>query len=75
MSCKGICIHHKTVSNNYTNGQKRCQVCDLFIQWNGLRCPCCGCKLRTKPRKFNVKRRLTEANKIAVLTPRVDRGP
>ena len=41
MNSKGICIHHKTVSNNYTNVQKRCQVCDLFVQWNGLRCPCC----------------------------------
>jgi tRNA(Ile2) C34 agmatinyltransferase TiaS len=75
MTCKGICICHKAASNNYSNGQKRCQVCDLFVKCNGLRCPCCGYRLRTKPRKFNIKKRLTGANIIAVLTPRVGRGP
>jgi hypothetical protein len=73
MTCKGICIRHKASSNNYANRQKRCQVCELFIKWDGLCCPCCRYRLRTKPRNVVFKRRLTEANTITVLTPRVDR--
>jgi predicted amidophosphoribosyltransferase len=72
MTCKGICIRHKASSNNYANRQKRCQVCELFIKWDGLCCPCCGLKLRT--RSFKSKRRLIQANTITVLTPRADRG-
>ncbi|MFL6398169.1 MAG: hypothetical protein ACJ72J_01120 [Nitrososphaeraceae archaeon] len=36
MSCKGICTRYKTVSNHYTDGQKRCQICELFIKWDKL---------------------------------------
>ncbi len=54
MGCKGICLRHKAVGaitgGRYRNGQKRCQVCDLFLQWDGIWCPCCGYKLRSKPR-------------------------
>lgn len=54
MVCKDICIKHKAIKSKtgsrYTSGQKRCQVCDIFIRWDGLRCPCCGYKLRVKPR-------------------------
>ena len=58
MTCKGICIRHKALGR-YTTGHKRCQVCELFVQWDGLFCPCCGCRLRTRPRnmKFKVKLR------------------
>ena len=58
MPCKGVCIRHKA-SSRYATGQKRCQVCELFIKWNGLSCPCCGYKLRTKPRNFS-KTKVTE---------------
>jgi hypothetical protein len=59
MTCKGICIRHRA-SNHYASGQKRCQVCDLFIKWDGLFCPCCGYKLRTRPRNFNLKTKVRE---------------
>jgi hypothetical protein len=72
MTCKGICIRHKAALNLYANGQKRCQICQLFIKWNGLSCPCCGCRLRTRPRKL--KTRLQQEEKINILTPSVDRG-
>ena len=58
MSCKGICIRHKAASNNYANGQKRCQICEMFIKWDGLSCPCCGCRLRNGPRSFKFKAKL-----------------
>ena len=38
MTCKGICIRHKAHkpyrSGRYANGQKRCQICELFIKWD-----------------------------------------
>ena len=46
MTCKGICIHHKA-SGRYAYRHKRCQHCNKFIKWEGLRCPCCGYQLRT----------------------------
>jgi len=55
VTCKGICIRHKATKpvgiGRYAAGQKRCQVCSEFIIWEGIWCPCCGYKLRTKPRK------------------------
>jgi uncharacterized Zn finger protein (UPF0148 family) len=74
MPCKGICTRYKTVSNNYANGHKRCKECDLFIKWDEVLCPCCGHKLRARPRnpklnaKLKEKRAVEEeAKKIRVL--------
>jgi hypothetical protein len=62
MICKGICIRHKAYkpvgSGRYANGQKRCQICELFIRWDGIFCPCCGCRLRNGPRCFKFKAKL-----------------
>jgi hypothetical protein len=61
MTCKGICIRHKAHkqkgAGRYVTGQKRCQVCELFIKWDGLWCPC-GYRLRTKPRNLKYKDKL-----------------
>jgi len=49
MTCKGICIRHKAQkpvgSGRYALGQRRCQICEIFINWVGLWCPCCGYRL------------------------------
>jgi hypothetical protein len=45
MTCKGTCIRHKG-SGRYLNGHKRRQHCNIFIKYEGLRCPCCGYQLR-----------------------------
>ena len=62
MTCKGICIRHKAQkpvgSGRYASGQKRCQICEIFIKWDGLWCPCCGYRLRTKPRNLKYKAKL-----------------
>jgi hypothetical protein len=63
MPCKGICIRHKA-SSRYIDGHKRCKSCDLFIKWDGFSCPCCGFKLRTTPRDFNLKEKLREQRSI-----------
>jgi hypothetical protein len=64
MPCYGICIRHKG-SRGYATGNKRCNRCDLFIKWEGLWCPCCGYKLRTRPRhsKFKAKLRMKQKQK------------
>lgn len=67
MTCNGICLKHKAsgsfIGGRYRYGQKRCQVCDLFITWSGLWCPCCGYKLRSKPRNKKYKAKLREVTK------------
>jgi hypothetical protein len=54
-SCKGICVRHKSKNpiprHTYIQGDKRCQECQIYIKWNSHWCPCCGCRLRTKPRQ------------------------
>jgi hypothetical protein len=57
MTCKGICARHKA-SCRYATGNKRCQVCEIFIKWDGLWCPCCGYRLRIGPRCFKFKAKL-----------------
>ena len=71
MTCKGICIRHKA-SYRYATGNKRCQVCEIFIKWNGLRCPCCGYKLRNRPRNFintmlREQKRIEQAEELKIL--------
>ncbi len=59
MVCKGICIRHKTMkpvaTGRYSIGQKRCQVCEIFLK-------CDGYRLRTSPRnsKFEAELRATK---------------
>lgn len=55
MVCKDICIHYRAQKpidrlSRYLDGQKRCQVCQIYLKWDGLCCPCCSTKLRTNPR-------------------------
>ncbi|HET8794222.1 hypothetical protein [Candidatus Nitrosocosmicus sp. SS] len=61
MPCKGICHRHKAIkrgntSSRYSEGQKRCQRCEIYITWNiSVFCPCCGTRLRYKPRNGKLK--------------------
>ena len=63
MVCRGVCVRHKIGKppyrqGRYSTGQKRCQICEIFIQWDGLMCPCCSYRLRLKPRNMKSKIRL-----------------
>jgi hypothetical protein len=80
MTCRGICIRHKTqkpASNfsRYLNGQKRCQGCNLFLKWDGLWCPCCSTKLRTRPRSQKLKSKLKSANDSTMKKATADMTP
>ena len=62
MTCKGNCVRYKAQkpvgTGRYASGQRRCQICEIFIKWEGLWCPCCGYRLRTKPRNLKYKAKL-----------------
>lgn len=60
MACKGVeCIRHKAKKpvgiGRYASGQKRCQECEIFMNYAGNECPCCGTRLRGKPRSLKYK--------------------
>ncbi|HEX5977756.1 MAG TPA: hypothetical protein VFY68_10785 [Nitrososphaeraceae archaeon] len=62
MTCKGICERHRALraadgSGRYSAGQKRCQICEIFINWDESMCPCCGSKLWIKPRNTADRRK------------------
>jgi len=61
--CKGVCKKFKAEKSfegksRYELGQKRCNVCELFLNYNDARCPCCSCKLRTNPRSTKLRKSL-----------------
>jgi len=59
--CKGYKIRKPKGTGRYSAGQKRCNRCDVFIQWEGIFCPCCGYRLRLKPRNGKNKEKYYEA--------------
>ncbi|NIU00395.1 MAG: hypothetical protein GWN01_05485 [Nitrosopumilaceae archaeon] len=67
MVCKNLCERMKAKKprgiGRYASGQKRCQICEVFIQTIVRDCPCCGYRLRTKPRNVKYKEALREAKK------------
>lgn len=71
LTCKGIYIRHKAPrphvsnGNRYSTGQKRCQICEIFLKWDGLWCPCCNYRLRMKPRNLKSEMKLRARRKIA----------
>ena len=68
MVCKGICVRHKALKprgiGRYSIGQKRCQMCETFLKWDRLTCPCCGYNLRTGARNLKPKTELRTRKKI-----------
>jgi hypothetical protein len=71
----GICIRHKAHkpvgTGRYSTGQKRCQICEIFLKWDGLWCPCCGYRLRTKPRNLKYKSKLRAIKKNTMADPKL----
>ena len=58
MTCSEICKKYEVRNFNqgmYFQGNKRCQVCQIYLKWDGLWCPCCNMRLRSKPRAKKFK--------------------
>ena len=70
MGCNGICSKYKctkpSVESNgrYAEGQKRCSTCEIYIKWDGVKCPCCNITLRHKPRSTAGRKRNQKFNMI-----------
>ena len=52
--CAGKCKQYKALKprkiGRYASGQKRCNFCEIFVNYDGLKCPCCNKQLRSLPR-------------------------
>ena len=48
----------------YANGQKRCNICEKYMIWDGLFCPCCGNQLRQKTRNSDLRDKFLTVNRI-----------
>lgn len=62
INCKGRCIAIRGLiakkpigGRRYAAGQKRCDICYIFVWWDGMWCPCCSAQLRTRPRATKYK--------------------
>jgi len=69
-SCKGICHKYKVtklhseMGGRYDNGHKRCNECEIFIKWDGKRCPCCSLLLRLRPRSGITRSQFMESKDV-----------
>ena len=66
-SCRGICHRYaipKTIryESHYLMGRKRCVSCEVYMDYEGTYCPCCGSKFRLRPRygKYRKKQLLLQ---------------
>jgi len=52
--CTGTCKNYKALKpihiGRYASGQKRCNFCEMFVDYEGNTCPCCNSQLRCLPR-------------------------
>lgn len=68
MVCRNVCDNIKAKKPNGTSrylvGQKRCQTCCVFLKYDGLYCPCCNMRLRTKSRYIKLKELVLELPRI-----------
>ena len=54
-SCNGKCDREYRENRKYSpyeSGQKFCNVCNMWLTWEGMHCPCCNMRIRAKPRKW-----------------------
>ena len=62
MACKRECQKYEAFNSDFTHaryaiGQKRCGTCELFLTWDlDNHCPCCGHRIRLKPKNARLKR-------------------
>ncbi|MBT3762189.1 MAG: hypothetical protein HOF89_06390 [Candidatus Nitrosopelagicus sp.] len=58
--CNGVCKKYKAHKpsyqiSRYAAGQKNCTVCEIFLEFDGIFCPCCNKQLRCVPKSKNGK--------------------
>lgn len=58
MTCRGICERHRAVKKRYTDNAKRCTSCNVYVFYDGIKCPCCNTQLRAKRKSKKIKKEL-----------------
>jgi hypothetical protein len=62
--CIGECRKYKALKpsqiGRYASGQKRCNHCEVFVDYEGIACPCCNRQLRCLPRSRKGKEKYLE---------------
>ncbi|MDE0527068.1 MAG: hypothetical protein OXI27_10890 [Thaumarchaeota archaeon] len=56
MYCKGICARYTTRRRYVNDKVKSCSTCNIFIETDKIKCPCCGLRMRTGSRNFGKQR-------------------
>ena len=61
--CKGICHEYRTQSwggrtSPYSLGYRRCNVCEIYIKTEKIRCPCCSSQLKKLPKNQKAKEKI-----------------
>lgn len=79
MACKGICNRFKAkrgdnMFGRYADGQKRCQICEIWFKTVAIYCQCCGVRLRGKPRNTRYKEINQQAHLLGYLIDSANRG-
>jgi len=61
-TCKNLCSRYRAFTRAgksfYYSGSKRCSCCMIYLNWEGMRCPCCNAPLRMHPKRRDAARRL-----------------
>ena len=66
LHCREICSVYRVKKpspkdiGSYEAGHKRCSSCEIYIDWAGKHCPCCGHFLRNKPRNSKARIKLNQ---------------
>jgi hypothetical protein len=68
MVCRNICdkLYSKVVFgiSNYSQGQKYCRRCEVYMYNDEMFCPCCGMQLRLTPSSRRCKEILIKRNAL-----------
>lgn len=65
-ACNGLCTRvDRTKAGGYGRGMKRCSKCEVYWHVAGVICPCCGVRLRHKPKNLRHTQKHKEIRSIA----------
>ncbi len=54
--CNNKCAPYRARTKSYNNEYARCFTCAMFMDVDGIRCPCCKAPLRRHSRNKNTNR-------------------
>jgi|TARA_R110000787_G_scaffold70884_3_gene157748 hypothetical protein len=50
----------KKVRGAASQGYRRCSVCEIFLKYDGIYCPCCSNRMRVTPNNNKARQRVRE---------------